>query len=87
MTACSSLHNWLRKTGNSYIPGNLIDSEDEYYNVIPGTWRRQERFSLPNITLSNHDRHPSRVVLAKTDDYCNYFNNEGTVFWQWHIEE
>jgi hypothetical protein len=36
--ACCSLHNyWLRKTDNNYVLSNMIDSEDENYNFIPGT--------------------------------------------------
>ena len=68
------------------MPANLTDSEDENYNVIPGTWRQITSSGLTNVAVT-HDRHPSRFALAKRDEYRNYFNNEGAVPWQWQIVE
>lgn len=85
---CCSIHNWLRKTGNCYVPPSLIDCEDENYNVILGTWRQDVRNSaLTNLSLTTHDRNPSRLALAKRDKYCDYFNNAGAVNWQWNMVE
>lgn len=84
---CCSIHNWLRKTGNSYVPPTFIDCEDQNYNVILGTWRQGSNLGLTNLSVSTHDRHPSRLALAKREEYCNYFNNAGAVPWQWQIIE
>ncbi|KAG5897710.1 hypothetical protein JTB14_007548 [Gonioctena quinquepunctata] len=41
-----------------------------------------EEFRSYRLDCLNHDRHPSRLALAKREEYCTYFNNAGAVPWQ-----
>lgn len=83
--ACCALHNWLRKTGTTYVPFGLIDYEDMNHISQPGSWRDCTSDVLVNIQLLTGDRNPTRVASQKRDNYCKYFNGEGAVPWQWRI--
>ncbi|XP_023310997.1 putative nuclease HARBI1 [Anoplophora glabripennis] len=83
--ACCALHNWLRKTGTTYVPFGLIDYEDMNHISQPGSWRYCTSDGLVNIQLLTGDRNPTRVASQKRDNYCKYFNGEGAVPWQWRI--
>ncbi|KAJ8931158.1 hypothetical protein NQ314_015972 [Rhamnusium bicolor] len=74
----------LRKHKNgSYISPRLIDSEIGGVS-IPGTWRNYPtQFRPIRRTGANTYTRNTREVR---DEYCRYFNEEGTVLWQWdHI--
>lgn len=84
--ACCYLHNFLRKRQpRAYVTNNHVDSEDLQAGVVTnGSWRdvANEMTPLqPNCTFRNATA-SAKVVR---DTYCNFFNNEGQVSWQWNI--
>lgn len=85
--ACCALHNWLRKTGNNYVPFGLIDYEDMNYISQPGSWRDCTSAAFLNIHQLTGDRNPSRIASQTRDNYCTYFKEEGAVPWQWRMIE
>lgn len=81
------LHNFLRKsninnTGN-YGSLELIDHEDENHDIISGQWRsivtNNNAFNDINSCETNTN---SRVSSAIRNNFCDYFNEEGAVPWQ-----
>lgn len=81
------LHNFLRKsninnTGNYGNP-ELVDREDENYDIIPGQWRctvtNNSTFNDINSCGTNNN---SRISAAIRNNFCEYFNEEGAVAWQ-----
>ena len=83
LCACA-LHNYLsrrRSFRSIYVPDFLIDHEDDFGNLIPGTWRQDYEggtYSRPNFG-GHRTSLPAKEVQSK---FKNYFNNEGAVSWQ-----
>ncbi|KYM96257.1 hypothetical protein ALC62_13073 [Cyphomyrmex costatus] len=81
------LHNYLRKNNinnrGNYGSPELVDREDENHNVIPGVWRRtitnDSAFNDINSCGTNTN---SRISAAIRNHFCDYFNEEGAVSWQ-----
>lgn len=78
------LHNWLRLQDveeNQYVPSSMID-QDGPNGFIPGSWRKHtEASALRDITkcgTNNSSRQAKRI----REEFCQYFNNEGAVPWQ-----
>lgn len=59
--ATCSLHNWLKKSSDTYITQRCVDFEDQYHNrIIPGSWRDEIRVIWSNLPLTRNN-HASRV--------------------------
>ena len=77
--ACLALHNLLRKASPDAFTRDAFDSEDHASGtIIRGSWRTQG--SLSGLALV--PRNASNDAKAVRDQYCEYFNNEGSVPWQ-----
>ncbi|XP_044588533.1 putative nuclease HARBI1 [Cotesia glomerata] len=78
------LHNWLRKHDEDdiYIPPNLVDQEGPN-GIIPGSWRHEVNFSALKDRPVQGNNFSSRSAIAVRDDFCEYFNAEGAVPWQY----
>lgn len=75
-TACA-LHNWLRKTSNTYLTRENVDTEE----IISGSWRQENLALLPSINrIASNDS--SRQARELREMYTKYFTNEGAVSWQ-----
>lgn len=75
--ACCYLHNFLRKS--TYFSYKLIPHEDVDTGIVhPPAEKITELTPLESCNQKNS------LQLAKRarDDYCEYFNNEGAVYWQ-----
>lgn len=84
--ACCYLHNFLRKRQpRTYVTRNHVDSEDLIAGVVTnGSWRDGvgEIIGLQSNSIFRNATNTAKVVR---DTYCNFFNNEGQVSWQWKI--
>lgn len=57
-------------------------------NVIPGTWRNDEPNSECWFDLEpTSNRNPSRWAKDIRNEFKRFFNNEGTVPWQWRAAQ
>jgi hypothetical protein len=79
-TVC--LHNWLRKNDigiNQYVPGNMVDSDDS-----PNTrsWRSMEGCAFRDLTNCSSNT-SARMCINIRNEFCHFFNNEGSVPWQY----
>lgn len=80
-TACA-LHNWLRKTSNTYLTRENVDFENvDTGEIIPGSWRQETLALLPSINRIGSN-HSSRQARELREMYTKYFTNEGAVSWQ-----
>lgn len=81
LAACS-LHNWLRKTTETYITQRCVDFEDRQLGTIQqASWRQQLRTTLTNLAPTRHN-HASRIAIAKRNKYSDLFVGEEAVPWQ-----
>lgn len=83
--ACIALHNFLmsRKDKCYSAPGS-IDNEDEFGNVVPGSWRNQRGSDDICDLRSDPSAHSSTVQAREVrDDLKNYFFEEGAISFQW----
>lgn len=85
VVACCYLHNFLRKRQpRAYVTRNYVDSEDLQAGVVTsGTWRDVVNETTPFQPTNFRNASTSAKVVR--DTYCNFFNNEGQVSWQWKI--
>ena len=70
-----TVHNYMR-SDIQYMP--MQDAgipEFERGEVLPESWQ-----DLPRLTHEHNFSADARVVR---EEFCNYFNNEGAVGWQW----
>ncbi|KYN11043.1 hypothetical protein ALC57_16822 [Trachymyrmex cornetzi] len=80
------LHNWLRKSDieqtNNILPGmlNREMTEDDY---IRGSWRTvmEDGCAFMNISRCSTNTSARDAMLIR-DEFCKYFNDEGSVAWQ-----
>jgi hypothetical protein len=82
--ACCYLHNYLRrKTEISYICRGNVDTEIlESGQLVDGSWRDVVQ-PVPLQPLRG--RNTSNYAKSVRDAYCDYFNNEGEVTWQYNF--
>lgn len=83
--ACCALHNFLRtkKSSTEYLGPGMVDEEDiENGSVNFGTWRQEIRNDLPGLTQQSGNR-SSNDVREIREEFCDYFNTNGQVSWQW----
>ncbi|XP_029679979.1 uncharacterized protein LOC115245692, partial [Formica exsecta] len=80
------LHNWLRKQDigvNQYVDETLVD-QDRPDGFVPGSWREDiENSVLRDITTCGNNN-STRNAIKIRENFCNYFNTEGTVPWQFN---
>ncbi|XP_018366720.1 PREDICTED: uncharacterized protein LOC108763518 [Trachymyrmex cornetzi] len=78
------LHNWLRLQDvedNQYVSPSMIDQDDPN-GLIPGSWRKCiENSALRDITKCGTNT-SSRQARQIREEFCQYFNNEGAIPWQ-----
>lgn len=80
------LHNWLRKQDkdNNYIQENMVDRNEEN-DFIPGLWRDEvEDNSAFKDARIHGNNFASRAAVTIRDEFCDYFNAEGAVPWQYN---
>lgn len=81
------LHNWLRKQDkdNNYIEENMVDRHGEN-GFIPGCWRAEvgDRSALQDAKIHGNI-FSSRAAVTIRDEFCDYFNAEGAVPWQYNL--
>lgn len=67
-------HHWLRKTSPaSYTPPGFIDEECPRSDLRLGTCE---------YITSQNNRNSTKEAIRIRDNYCHYFNNDGTIPWQ-----
>lgn len=87
LAACS-LHNFLRtKSTRTYMPFGSIDREDEdSVTIIEGEWRSNHVPNQNFLSLSNQGGNRSATDIRDIrSEFCDYFNTNGAVPWQWHM--
>lgn len=84
--ACCYLHNFLRKRQpRTYVTRNHVDSEDLIAGVVTnGSWRDGVG-EIIRLQSNSTFRNATNTAKVVRDTYCNFFNNEGQVSWQWNI--
>ncbi|KAJ8667230.1 hypothetical protein QAD02_008892 [Eretmocerus hayati] len=84
-TVC--LHNWLRMSDEDYVPPDLVDREGENGEMIPGTWRQENRNQVTAFeNMLETQQNPSRLALHTREMFCDLYNNEYALPWQYdHI--
>lgn len=81
LAACS-LHNWLRKTTNSYITERCVDYEDIQHSTINnGSWRDQLQTTLRNLSGTRNNRSSREAILIR-NKYADLFITTEAVPWQ-----
>ena len=79
--SCCVLHNLFRQDSNNEynIAGSTDREIEEMGTVNPGSWRNE----TPLIPLlPSRSRNPSTESRQVREQFCAYFNNEGSVPWQ-----
>ncbi|XP_011870670.1 PREDICTED: uncharacterized protein LOC105563580 [Vollenhovia emeryi] len=80
------IHNWLRKQDldkNEYISADMIDC-DGPNSFIPGNWRKEMDSSHALTDLGNcGSNNSSRAAINIRNEFCDYFNGEGAIPWQY----
>lgn len=80
------LHNWLRKQDigiNQYVDEILVD-HDRFDEFVPGSWRQDiEDSALREITICGSNN-STRKAMKIRENFCNYFNTEGVIPWQFN---
>ncbi|XP_062575927.1 uncharacterized protein LOC134237799 [Saccostrea cucullata] len=85
--ACCALHNFLRtrKSATEYIGPGMIDEEDtENGTMNYGIWRHEMGTNLPGLIRQCGNR-SSNDVREIREEFCDYFNTNGQVSWQWEL--
>lgn len=84
--AAVCLHNYLRLTDNArYIPAGFMDSESDDGSIVPGDWRNVtagDEGGLTGLARIGGNRYTFDAGNAR-DEFKHYFNNEGSVPWQY----
>lgn len=78
------IHNWLRKQDldkNEYISADMIDC-DEPNGFIPGNWRKMDNSALRDLGNCGTNN-SSRAAMNIRNEFCDYFNGEGAIPWQY----
>ena len=86
--ASLTLHNYLRKgpSRNIYCPPDLLDNEDCTGTVRPGQWRNDvQATSMTPLDMPRSGHNASAKAKQTRETFKDYFNNEGSVSWQWDI--
>lgn len=84
------LHNYLLTRNSNHndnvynTPGSFDSENAETHELIPGEWRHNDQpvvsfLSLPAV----RQRNPTVLAKEIRDDFCDYFNTNGAVPWQW----
>lgn len=75
---CCYLHNFLRKAG-SYFSSISMNREDIESGILPPQFTKV--IDLTPLKSINQ-RNSLNIAKQTRDEYCEYFNNEGAVYWQ-----
>ncbi|XP_036147861.1 protein ALP1-like isoform X2 [Monomorium pharaonis] len=85
------LHNWLRiedleneELKSKYVTTELVDRENED-GIIEGSWRRiiDDGSALQDINRIGNNA-STREAFEIREKFCDYFNNEGLIAWQYN---
>ena len=83
--ACIVLHNYfLSKNDQRYSPPGFADSEDGFGNFGPDDWRQFVQGNVCDLTADESVRSSSLSVRETLKDY---FFEEGSVDFQWHMTD
>jgi hypothetical protein len=81
--AVCALHNFLRakqSSRNLYTPPGSFDEDER-----PGEWRNETRpNSVSNCAQQSGNRNSTDARNVR-DEFCDYFNTNGQVPWQWEL--
>ncbi|KYN18151.1 hypothetical protein ALC57_09552 [Trachymyrmex cornetzi] len=80
------LHNWLHKNSKNdfYVTSDLLDKEPTDGVHITGSWKTIIENGCAFTDVFNYGTHNStRKAIRIRELFCQYFNNEGAVPWQW----
>ena len=85
--ASCALHNFLRtrkSTTEFFRPGMLEEEDCERGTVNFGSWRQEMGGDLPGLRqqCGNHSGNDAREIR---EEFCDYFNTNGQVYWQWEF--
>ncbi|CAG5079591.1 Protein of unknown function [Cotesia congregata] len=75
-------YQYLHDEDDIYIPPNLVDQEGPN-GIIPGSWRHEAHNSALKDRPVHGNNCSSRSAIAIREDFCEYFNAEGAVPWQY----
>lgn len=69
---------------NNYIEENMVDRNGEN-DFIPGLWRNQvgDHSALQDARIHGNN-FASRTAVTIRDEFCDYFNAEGAIHWQYN---
>ncbi|KAJ8673866.1 hypothetical protein QAD02_005128 [Eretmocerus hayati] len=82
-TVCS--HNWLRKSDEDYIPHGLVDRDCGNGEMIPGTWRDENRNRATAFqNMLENDCNPNRIGIAVREMFCQLYNTSYALPWQYN---
>ncbi|KAJ8665073.1 hypothetical protein QAD02_006735 [Eretmocerus hayati] len=82
-TVC--LHNWLRKSDEDYIPHGLVDRDCGNGEMIPGTWRDENRNRVTAFqNMLENDCNPNRIGIAVREMFCQLYNTSYALPWQYN---
>ena len=89
LAACA-LHNFLRSKSSAsaiYMPDGSVDREDaQTHTVMEGDWRNDPSPNHNFVHLSVQGGNRSGADLRGIrDEFCEYFNTNGQVPWQWEL--
>jgi hypothetical protein len=86
--ASCALHNFLRVRATSHPNGSslfddLLDREDEATGtVVPGVWREITGNGCWQSISHEGAKKSATYATEVREEFCSYFNNEGSVPWQ-----
>ncbi|XP_064479291.1 uncharacterized protein LOC135392513 [Ornithodoros turicata] len=76
------LHNFLmHHSSSTYCPHSYVDTEDGHGSVVEGAWRREEGYSMQDISQAGPHMHP-RSAAAVRESLAGYLTTVATVPWQ-----
>ncbi|XP_057333828.1 putative nuclease HARBI1 [Microplitis mediator] len=80
------LHNWLRKHDKDdvYNPPNLVIDQERPDGIISRDLRHEVNDSVLEDTTAYGNNFSSRSAVTVRDEFCEYFNAEGAVPWQYN---
>lgn len=79
------LRNWLRKQDigvNQYVPETMVD-QDGPDDIIEGAWRKNVdgNSAFRDVTRCGTNSNSRKATIIR-DEFCDYFNGEGAIHWQ-----
>lgn len=86
--ACACLHNWLLEADDAienenhrYIPKGLIDADQDDGFSVDEAWRFEGLGAFADINRQGRNNYSQNADEIRRQ-FCQYFNNEGNIWWQ-----